>query len=54
MEVRVSISKEIIDQAQGEDEFCQQIVHSLNRGEKVPYFLDQKFILYQRENCRGN
>jgi hypothetical protein len=35
------LSKETIGKAQGSDEFCQQIIHSLNTEEDMPYFLDQ-------------
>jgi hypothetical protein len=40
------LSKETIRKAQGSDEFCQKIIHSLNIEEDIPYFLDQDSVLY--------
>jgi hypothetical protein len=50
------LSKETIREAQGSDVFCQQIIHSLNTEEDVPYFLDQDSVLYYgtpEERLRG-
>ena len=45
-QAEILLSKEVIEQAQAKDEFCQRISQALSEGKSLPYFLDHDFILY--------
>ena len=45
-QAKVSLSKDVIRQAQGKDEFCQQVMQALSEGKLSPYFSDQDTVLY--------
>jgi len=47
-QAEVSLSKDVIKQAQGKDELCQQIMLSLSEGKQSPYLSDQDAVLYYR------
>jgi hypothetical protein len=44
----MTISKEVIKQAQSKDEFCQQTSQALSEGKVLPYFVYQDATLYYR------
>jgi RNase P subunit RPR2 len=46
----LSLTKEIILQAQTKDEFCQQVYQALLEGKTLPYFRDQDLVLYRRSS----
>ena len=41
-----SLTKEVIMQAQANDEFCQQVYRALSEGKTLPYFRDKDSVLY--------
>ena len=41
-----SLTKEVIMQAQANDEFCQQVYCALSEGKTLPYFRDKHSVLY--------
>ena len=41
-----SLTKEVIMQAQANDEFCQQVYRALLEGKTLPYFRDKHSVLY--------
>jgi len=45
-QAEVSLSKGVIKQARGEDEFCQQVMQTLSQGKQSPYLSDQDTVLY--------
>jgi len=47
-QAEVSLSKDVIKQAQGKDELCEQIRQALSEGKQSPYFSDQDAVLYYR------
>jgi transposase InsO family protein len=53
-EVNVSLTRELIGQAQNNDEFCQKIRDALHKGERLSYFLDRDQFLYYGTTEEGN
>jgi len=43
-----SLTKEVVRQAQANDEFCQQVYWALSEGKTLHYFRDKDLVLYHR------
>jgi hypothetical protein len=48
LQTDVTISKEVIRQAQVSDEYCERNVQALSEGKIVPYFCNQDSVLYHK------
>ena len=44
----VVLSKELIKQAQSNDDFCQQVSQGLSKGKEIAYLWDQDMVLYHQ------
>jgi len=45
---KVVLSKEFIKQAQGDDDFCQQVSQALSEGKEMAYLWDHDMVLYHQ------
>jgi hypothetical protein len=50
LQAEMTISKEVISQAQVRDEYCTRINQALSEGKIVPYFCDQESVLYHKSS----
>jgi len=51
-QAEVSLSKDVIRQAQGKDEFCQQVIQALFEGKQSPYlWVHDTMLYYQSPNA---